>query len=137
MTQRCGLWKRANVLSKRAKDEVRDTRSATVGGLQTADLLAALGQFRLDRDGLCRAGGVDRQALDRTGQSDPPAQFVAICAEAERRGRDPFIGMQAGERWEPRDSSLRSCSQRFQQLGRLGSIAARGPLVDVALLVVG
>jgi hypothetical protein len=39
---------------------VRDTRSATVGGLQTADLLAALGQIGLDRGELCRAGLADR-----------------------------------------------------------------------------
>src|SRR5262245_66430178 len=49
---------------------VRDTQSATVGGLQTADLLVALGQLGLDRDELCRAAGVDRRALDRPVQAD-------------------------------------------------------------------
>jgi hypothetical protein len=81
---------------------VRDTRSATVGGLQTLDLLAALAQLGLDRDELCRAAGVDREALDRPDSRIPTAQFVAILTEAERLRRDPFIGMHAGERCEPR-----------------------------------
>jgi AraC-like DNA-binding protein len=81
---------------------VRDTQSATVGGLQTADLLAALGQLGLDRNELCRAAGVDRQALDKPDSRIPTAQVVAILTEAERLCRDPFIGMHAGERSEPR-----------------------------------
>jgi Arabinose-binding domain of AraC transcription regulator, N-term len=81
---------------------VRDTQSATVGGLQTADLLAALGQLGLDRDEVCRAAGVDRQELDRPDSRSPTAQFVAILTEAERRTGDPFLGMHAGERCEPR-----------------------------------
>ena len=78
------------------------TRSATVGGLQTADLLAALGQLGLDRDELCRAAGVDQQALDRPDSRIPTGQFVAMLTEAERRRGDPFIGMHGGERCEPR-----------------------------------
>src|SRR5262245_66584120 len=81
---------------------VRDTQSATVGGLQTADLLTALGQLGLDREELCRAAGVDRQALDKPDSRIPTAQFVAILTEAERLCRDPFIGMHAGGRFEPR-----------------------------------
>src|SRR5262249_28211108 len=88
---------------------VRDTRSATVGGLQTVDLLAALGQLGLDQDELCRAAGVDRQALDKPDSRIPTARFVAILTEAERLCRDPFIGMHAGERCEPGDRSL-TCS---------------------------
>src|SRR5262245_25178568 len=80
----------------------RGTESATVGGLQTADLLAALGQLGLDREELCRAAGVDRQALDRPESRIPTTQFVAILAEAERRTADQFIGIHAGERCEPR-----------------------------------
>jgi AraC-like DNA-binding protein len=81
---------------------VRDTQSATVGGLQTADLLAALGQLGLDRDELCRAAGVDWQALDKPDSRIPTAQFVAILTEAERCRRDPLIGLHAGELCEPR-----------------------------------
>jgi AraC-like DNA-binding protein len=81
---------------------VRDTQSATVGGLQTADLLAALGQLGLDRDELCRAAGVDRQALDRPDRRIPTEQFVGILREAERCRQDPLIGLHAGELCEPR-----------------------------------
>ena len=81
---------------------VRDTRSATVGGLQTLDLLAALAQLGLDPDELCRAAGVDQQALDRPDIRIPTEQFVGILMEAERRRQDPLIGMHAGERCEPR-----------------------------------
>src|SRR5262245_57103504 len=81
---------------------VRDTQSATVGGLQTADLLTSLGQLGLGREELCRATGVDRQALDRPDSRIPTAKFVAILAEAERLCQDPCIGMHAGERCEPR-----------------------------------
>ena len=96
------LAERANVLSKRAAMSVRDARSATVGGLQTLDLLAALAQLGLDRDQLCHAAGVDRQALEMPDSRIPTAQFVAILQEAERLRRDPFIGMHAGDHCEPR-----------------------------------
>jgi len=81
---------------------VRDALSATVGGLQTLDLLAALAQLGLDRDQLCHAAGVDRQALETPDSRIPTAQFVAILQEAERLRRDPFIGMHAGDHCEPR-----------------------------------
>src|SRR5262245_39880332 len=79
-----------------------DTRPVTVGGPQTADLLAALGQLGLDQDELCRAARMDRPALDGPDSRIPTAQFVAILTEAERLRGDPFIGMHAGERCEPR-----------------------------------
>jgi AraC-like DNA-binding protein len=81
---------------------VRDARSATVGGLQTLDLLAALAQLGLDPDELCRAAGVDRPALDRPDSRIPTEQFVGILREAERRRQDPLIGLHAGELCEPR-----------------------------------
>jgi AraC-like DNA-binding protein len=81
---------------------VRDSESATVGGLQTLDLVAALAHVGLHSDQLCRAAGVDRQALDRPDSRIPTAQFVAILTEAERLGQDPFIGIHAGEQCEPR-----------------------------------
>jgi len=81
---------------------VRDTQSATVGGLQILDLLAALAQLGLDQDELCHAAGVDRRALDRPDSRIPTEQFVGILVEAERRRQDPLIGIHAGERCEPR-----------------------------------
>jgi AraC-like DNA-binding protein len=51
---------------------------------------------------MCRAAGVDRQALDKPDSRIPTAQFVAILTDAERLCRDPFIGMHAGEQCEPR-----------------------------------
>ena len=80
----------------------RDTQSATVGGIQMLDLLAALAQLGLDPDELCHAAGVDRQALGRPDSRIPTEQFVGILVEAERRRQDPLIGMHAGERCEPR-----------------------------------
>src|SRR5262249_16756054 len=49
---------------------VRHTQSVCVGGFQTADLLAALGQLGPDQDELYRAAGLDRQALDRADMSE-------------------------------------------------------------------
>jgi AraC-like DNA-binding protein len=106
---------------------VRDTQSATVGGLQTADLLAALGQLGLDQDALCRAAGVDRQALDKPDSRIPTAQFVTILTEAERLGRDPFIGIHAGQQCEPRGPVaylLMSCDHLADGLQSLARVAA-------------
>jgi hypothetical protein len=85
---------------------VRDTRSATVGGLQTLDLLAALAQL-----------GLDRQALDRPDSRIPTEQFVAILPEAERRRQDPFIGMHAGERCDSRDRPWDPAPNAFSSSG--------------------
>jgi hypothetical protein len=51
---------------------VRDTQSATVGGLKTADLLAALGQLGLDGRDLCRTPGMVRKVRlgDIPGRGD-------------------------------------------------------------------
>jgi AraC-like DNA-binding protein len=115
---------------------VRDTQ-ATVGGLQTADLLAALGQLGLDRDELCRAAGVDRQALDKPDSRIPTAQFVAMLTEAERRRGDPFIGMHAGERCEPRGPvayllmSHGHLADGLQSLARVAVTAASRIQIDL------
>jgi hypothetical protein len=132
-----GLCKRANVLSKRAAMRVLDTRSATVGGLQTLDLLAALAQLGLDRDELCRAAGVDRQALDRPDSRIPTGQFVGILMEAERRRRDPLIGMHAGERCERRGPvayllvSHGSLADGLRAITRLAALAVDQIQIDL------
>ena len=132
-----GLCKRANVLSKRAAMRVLDTRSATVGGLQTADLLTSLGQLGLDRDELCCAAGVDRQALDRPDSRIPTEQFVGILKEAERRRQDPLIGMHAGERCERRGPvayllvSHGSLADGLRAITRLGATAVDRMQIDL------
>jgi hypothetical protein len=68
-----------------------------VGGLQAADLLAALGQLGLDQDELSRAGGVDRQALKRPDGRIRRALFVAILAEAERTLSGPVHRVARGK----------------------------------------
>jgi AraC-like DNA-binding protein len=93
---------RANLLSKQAAVSARDARSATVGGLQILDLLRALGELGLDADALCRTARVDRRVFDESDARIPAAQLVKILAEAERRSGDPFVGLHAGERCEPR-----------------------------------
>ena len=116
---------------------VRDTPSATVGGLQTSDLLAALAQLGLDRDELCRAAGVDQQALDTPGSRVPTAQFVSILAEAERLCGDPFIGMRAGERSEPRGPvayllmSQGNLADGLQSLARVAATAMDRIQIDL------
>jgi AraC-like DNA-binding protein len=118
---------------------VRDTQSATVGGLQTLDLLAALAQLGLDRDELCRAAGVDRQALERPDSRIPTAQFVAILTEAERLRRDPFIGMHAGEQCEPRGPvayllmSHGHLADGLQSLARVAVTAVDRIRIDLAI----
>jgi hypothetical protein len=116
---------------------VRDTRSATVGGLQTADLLTALGQLGLDREELCRAAGANRQALDRPDSRIPTARFVAILVEAERCCGNPFIGMHAGERGEPRGPvayllmSHGQLADGLQSLARAAVTALDGIEIDL------
>jgi AraC-like DNA-binding protein len=115
---------------------VRDTQ-ATVGGLQTLDLLAALAHVGLDSDELCRAAGVDQRALERADGRIPTAQFVAILTEAERLGRDPFIGIHAGERSEPRGPvaylvmSHGHLADGLQSLARLAVTAMDRIKIDV------
>src|SRR5262245_39388667 len=116
---------------------VGDTRSATVGGLQTLDLLAALAQLGLDRDELCFTAGVDQQAIHRPDSRIPTEQFVGILMDAERRRQDPLIGMHAGERCEPRGPvayllmSHGSLGDGLRAMPRLAALAVDRMRVDL------
>src|SRR5262245_58140589 len=116
---------------------VRDTQSATVGGLQMLDLLAALAQLGLDPDELCHAAGVDPQALGKPDSRIPTEQFVGILVEAERRRQDPLIGMHAGEHSEPRGPvayllmSHGSLADGLRAMSRVAALAVDRIRVDL------
>jgi len=115
------------------KMSVRDTRSPTVGPDGGPPRCA-----RTARTGSRRAPSlpawIGRRSTGRT-----VGFRLRSSSRFSRRPSDAVGTRSSGCTREsgasPR-SSLRSCSQRFQQLGRLGSIAARDPLVAIPLLVV-
>jgi AraC-like DNA-binding protein len=78
------------------------SRETTVGALQVTDLFAALDGLGAASTALCRAVGLERGVLRDPAARVPARVVVALLAEAERRTRDPFVGLHAGERAEPR-----------------------------------
>jgi hypothetical protein len=77
-------------------------RQTTVGGLPVLDLVRALRHVGVQPVPLCRAVGLDVSTLE-----DPDARVATrtvqrLLALAEKRSRDPWIGLHAGERAEPR-----------------------------------
>jgi AraC-like DNA-binding protein len=112
-----------------------DARSATVGGVQVLDLLGALGQLGLDPDFLCRSCHLDRHAFAESDARIPAAQVVQILAEAERSCRDPFVGLHAGERCEPRGAVAYLIMSHGRLSDGLQSVARYGALIDDRLRI--
>lgn len=77
-------------------------RESTVGGVQVADLLTALAGLGVASTALYRAGGLKPSTLRDPSARIPAGVVVALLAEAQRRTRDPLIGLRAGARAEPR-----------------------------------
>lgn len=75
---------------------------STVGALQVADLLAALGDLGLATPSLCDAVGLELRVLDDPAARVPARVLVDLFSEAERRIRDSSVGLHAGQRAEPR-----------------------------------
>src|SRR5262249_7512239 len=74
----------------------------TVGVLQLLDLLKALRVLGVDPVQLRRAVGLAPTALRDLGGRVPGSFLEDILREAERRLRDPLVGLHAGEKARPR-----------------------------------
>ena len=77
-------------------------RESTVGALQIADLLTALGDLGLEPASLCRAAGLEPSALNDPAARVSARVVVGLFSEAERRCGDRFVGLHAGQHAEPR-----------------------------------
>jgi AraC-like DNA-binding protein len=77
-------------------------RESTFAALQVSDLLAAFGRLRLAPTTLCRAAGLEPSALKEPAARLPAHIVMNLFGEAERRARDPFVGLHAAQRAEPR-----------------------------------
>lgn len=69
---------------------------ACVSGTDILDTLEALGRLGIEDRALCRAVRIDRAALGAPEARVPTGVMTGIFAEAERRARDPFVGLHAG-----------------------------------------
>jgi AraC-like DNA-binding protein len=88
-----------NPLFKRA---MATPRQATMGGVNVLDLLKALERVRVQPAPLCRAVGLDVASLEDPNARVSTGLVTRLLALAEQRARDPWIGLHAGERAEPR-----------------------------------
>jgi AraC-like DNA-binding protein len=77
-------------------------RESTVGGLQVADLVTALVGLGVASTSLYRAAGLKPSTLRDPSARIPAGVVVALLEEAQRRTRDPLIGLRAGACAEPR-----------------------------------
>lgn len=78
------------------------TGDSTVGGVPVLDLLDALRTLGADPVESCRSAGLSPSRLRDPGARVPSAQIVALFRAAERRLRDPAVGLHAGACAEPR-----------------------------------
>src|SRR5262245_16312113 len=95
----------------------------TVGVLQLVDLLKALRTLGADPEQLCRAVGLAPVALRDLGGRISGSLADALLDEAQRRLRDPFIGLHAGAKTHPRGPLaylLLSCPRVEWALRRCG-----------------
>ncbi|MGH7805909.1 MAG: AraC family transcriptional regulator [Candidatus Binatia bacterium] len=70
---------------------------ASVSGVEILDLLEALRRLGAEPRALCRAVRVDPAALRAPEARVPVEVMTGLFAEAERRTRDWFVGLHAGE----------------------------------------
>lgn len=89
---------------------------STLGGVQVLDLLEALRVLGADPAELCHRAGVSQAGLQDPTVRVPSTRFVALFDAAERRLRDPVVGLHAGASVEPRGL----LSYLLMASGRLG-----------------
>ena len=78
------------------------SRQATIAGVVVLDLLKALQRSRVQPAPLCRAVGLDVASLDDPNARVATGLVTRLLALAEQRTLDPWIGLHAGEKAEPR-----------------------------------
>jgi AraC-like DNA-binding protein len=74
----------------------------TIGVLALLDLLKALRRLGADAELLCREAGLAPAALRDLGGRVHWSAIEVLLAQAERKLRDPLIGLHAGEKARPR-----------------------------------
>jgi AraC-like DNA-binding protein len=77
-------------------------RSSTIGGIAVLDLLQALDRVGARQSVLRREIGLDVSSLEDADARVPTDAVVRMLALAANHARDPWIGLHAGERAEPR-----------------------------------
>jgi AraC-like DNA-binding protein len=78
------------------------TRRSTIGGIAVLDLLKALDAVGARQSILRRALGIDLSSLEDADARVPTDAVVRMLALAANYAHDPWIGLHAGERAEPR-----------------------------------
>src|SRR5262245_24224468 len=74
------------------------SRSSTVGSIHISDLLDALRALGADSAALASSAGLTEKSLRDPEARIPSSRLLALFERAERRLRDPLIGLHAGER---------------------------------------
>jgi len=77
-------------------------RNSTVGSIHVSDLLDALRALGADAAALGSSVGIPERSLRDPEARIPSARLLALFERAERRLRDPLVGLHAGERVKTR-----------------------------------
>src|SRR6266540_1675388 len=112
-------------------------RQGTVGGVTVLDLVRALRHAGVPPTPLCRTVGLDVSSLEDPDARVATRTVTRLLALAEQRSRDPWIGLHAGERAEPRGPLLYlmfSSPRLVEGLERAGRFS--GLAVDTLRLMV-